>query len=264
MISCRNCGAMLPGDQRFCTRCGQQLGSNDLSGLTFVADPPTRSSHKVAITLAALVLVAVVVGGAWVVAGSGPSRISGSGSAAAAASPIAHSTPTPDPSDPAGSAPSSPTATDTQAASEARAVDTLLDESSRSRRVITPELSALTKGCDKVDPATAVSDLKTAIHDRTDVLRQLPALPMSAIPTGPTLRQRLTRAMTASVQADRDYLRWVQLLASSGCTSSDHSGLVAGNSVSARKATPAKRAFVSMWNPLAKKYGLPRRADSDL
>lgn len=260
MISCTNCGAMLPGEQRFCTRCGQRLDSHNLAGLEFAADPPERSSHKLAGMVAALVVVALVVGATWLMVSSSPGRIEGAGSALAAAS---TGRTKPSPTQPGG-APHSPTAADSQAATEAKSVDTLLDESSRSRKVITPELSALTKGCDKVDPATAVGDLNTAIHDRTDVLRQLPAMPLAAIPNGAALRQKLTRAMTASVQADRDYLRWVQLLVSSGCASTDHSGLVAGNTVSTRQATPAKRAFVSMWNPLAKKYGLPHRADTDL
>jgi hypothetical protein len=247
---------MLAGDQRFCTRCGQRSGPAD------VFDPPTNGAHPTAVTLAALLVAAIVVGAAWLVVRSGPSRIEGAGSAGVPAATTGH--PTPTPSDPPSSAPNSPTPTNTQAATEAKSVDALLAESSRSRKVITPELSALTAGCHKVHPATVVRDLQTAIHDRTDVLRQLPAVPMAAIPQGPALRQKLARAMSASVQADRDYLQWAQLLASSGCTSTDHSGLVAGNKVSARQATPAKRAFVKLWNPIAKKYGLQRRADGDL
>jgi zinc ribbon protein len=253
MTSCSNCGAPLAGDQRFCTRCGQRLGPLD------ALEPPARGAHPAGFTVAALLVAVVLVGAAWLVLRSGPSRIEGAGAVTTAAS-TAPAKPSPRRSD----APPSSASPDPQAASQAKSVDTLLDESSRSRKVITPELSALATGCDKVHPATVVHDLNTAIHDRTDVLQQLPTLPLAAIPNGPALRQKLTHAMSASVQADRDYLQWAQLLVSSSCHSTDHSGLVAGNKVSTRQATPAKRAFVSMWNPVAKKYGLPHRADTDL
>lgn len=268
MSACPNCGAMQPNDHRFCTTCGQRFGSDhvlgrdnvpapdNVLGSMLVAESPVRASHKVAIAFAAFVVLAVVAGAGWLIASSDGDHIEGAGTAAAVST-----TPAPRPS---RSASHPPRATTAAAAAQARSVDALLDESSRSRKVITPELAALTKGCDTVDPAAAARHLQTAIHDRTDIVRQLPALPMAAIPNGPALRQRLARAMTASADADRSYLQWVRLLVSSHCKTTDRSGLIAGNSISVRQATPAKRAFVSLWNSVAQKYGLPPRAGSDL
>jgi len=82
-------------------------------------------------------------------------------------------------------------------------------------------------------------------------LRDSPALPARLI-------QDLTTAWQASYQADRDYAGWAGDEKSDGCTANDTSD---ANYQAAtgpdEAATAGKKAFVSLWNPIAGQYGLP-------
>jgi hypothetical protein len=103
-----------------------------------------------------------------------------------------------------------------------------------------------------------------AVRSRQLLLRQLGTLPgRSALP-GPML-QALSSAWRASITVDQDLARWAQDEASRGCRRNDQADphLQAANGPD-QQATEGKTAFVSMWNPIAAKYGLTQYQTSQL
>src|SRR5271157_2712273 len=79
---------------------------------------------------------------------------------------------------------------------------------------------------------------------------------------GPNLNQDSQTFQTAawqnSVKADQDFAQWSQDEVSHGCTQNDQSDPGAQAAVEPdNQATTDKQNFVSMWNPIAAKYGLP-------
>jgi hypothetical protein len=97
---------------------------------------------------------------------------------------------------------------------------------------------------------------QNAATSRQNLLSQLANLPdRSALP-GPLL-QALTNAWQASVQADQDFAQWAQDEASQTCVPNDQSdpGYQAATGPD-NQATADKKAFVSLWNPIAAQYGL--------
>ena len=98
---------------------------------------------------------------------------------------------------------------------------------------------------------------ESAAGARQGLLSQLASLPgRSALPR--QMLQALTRAWLASVTADRDFARWAQDELTQGCTQNDQADpnfqAAAGPD---NRATTGKKAFVSLWNPMAAQYGLP-------
>ena len=105
---------------------------------------------------------------------------------------------------------------------------------------------------------------RNAATSRVQLLSQLAGMPgRSALP-GQMLGD-LTGAWQASVEADKDYARWVQDLVSSSCVGGNPSD---PHFVAARtpniQATADKKAFVRQWDPLAAQYGLTVYRQSNL
>ena len=98
---------------------------------------------------------------------------------------------------------------------------------------------------------------ETAATARQRLLSQLASLPGRPVLSGQML-QALTGAWQASAAADLDFARWAGDELSQGCTPDDQAdpGFQAAAGPDAR-ATTAKKAFVSLWNPVAAQYGLP-------
>jgi hypothetical protein len=103
------------------------------------------------------------------------------------------------------------------------------------------------------DPRT----LQAAVTSRQNLLSRLASLPArSALP--PTMLAALTSAWQNSIEADQDYLRWAQDEISRGCTANNASDPNAQAATGPDgQATTAKKSFVSGWNPIAARYGLP-------
>lgn len=96
-----------------------------------------------------------------------------------------------------------------------------------------------------------------AASSRQNLLSQLGTLPdAAALPA--QLLQDLKGAWQSSVQADQDFAQWAEDENSSGCTPNDtsNSSYQAATGPD-NQATAYKRAFVSLWNPIASQYGLP-------
>ena len=98
---------------------------------------------------------------------------------------------------------------------------------------------------------------ESAAAARQRLLSQLASLPGRSALSGQML-QALTRAWLASAAADGDFARWAQDELSQGCTRNDQADpsfqAAAGPD---DRATAGKKAFVSLWNPMAARYGLP-------
>ena len=107
-------------------------------------------------------------------------------------------------------------------------------------------------------PASGETTLQAAINTRQNILNSLYTLSVSGLPNGAQLVSNLTTAMQDSIEADKDYLNWMQDFASSGspCGSDPNqdTNYQAGQNASAQ-ATIAKNAFVAIWNPMAPGYG---------
>jgi hypothetical protein len=98
---------------------------------------------------------------------------------------------------------------------------------------------------------------ENAAASRQLLLSRLASLPGRSALSGQML-QALTGAWQASATADQDFARWAQDELSQGCTPNDQ----ADPSFQAAadpdgQATTGKKAFVSLWNPMATQYGLP-------
>jgi hypothetical protein len=103
------------------------------------------------------------------------------------------------------------------------------------------------------DPQT----FQTAVASRQSLLSRLASLPgRSALP--PDMLAALTSAWQNSIKADQDYAQWAQDEMSNGCTANNESDPSAQAAAGPdAQATTDKKSFVSLWNPIAARYGLP-------
>jgi hypothetical protein len=98
--------------------------------------------------------------------------------------------------------------------------------------------------------------LEGAAAARQRLLSQLASLPGRSVLSGKML-QALTGAWLASATADRDFAQWAQDELSKGCTQNDQADPnFQAASAPDTQATTDKKAFVSLWNPIAAQYGL--------
>jgi hypothetical protein len=70
------------------------------------------------------------------------------------------------------------------------------------------------------------------------------------------MKSELIRALSSSLEADRDYLTWARQQLAGGCTPSDQSSVYNVANGASQVADAAKKAFVQVWNPVAAKYGI--------
>jgi hypothetical protein len=102
-------------------------------------------------------------------------------------------------------------------------------------------------------------DARTFAHaasSRQRLLSRLESLPgRSLLPAA--MLSDLTSAWQASAQVDTDLARWADDTIARGChrNSRSDAGLRA-SSVPESRATTGKHAFASLWNPVARQYGL--------
>ena len=96
----------------------------------------------------------------------------------------------------------------------------------------------------------------TAASSRQRLLSQLGNLPgRSLLPTA--MLQDLTGAWQASAQVDTDLARWAEGTVARGCHRNSRSDArLRASYVPQGQATAGKQAFASLWNPVARRYGL--------
>lgn len=170
---------------------------------------------------------------------------------------------------PSGTAPSvtasakeAPAPSASSASAQAAAVDELLDESATDRQQVIDAVSAVeTCGAEAADAHTTLSK---AASRRGSLISRLDRLDVGRIDGGRSAVADLRSAWRYSAEADRAFADWAA--AARGCLpgtvprtedfahGEENSGL----------ATAAKRDFVSKWNDIATRYGLPSRTADGL
>jgi len=103
-----------------------------------------------------------------------------------------------------------------------------------------------------------------AASSRQSLIAQLSALhDAQSLPAA--MLSDLTGAWQASQEVDQDYAQWANDENTQGCTNQDYTDPSYEAATSPNEqATSDKTAFVALWNPIAKKYGLPTYDQSEI
>jgi hypothetical protein len=163
------------------------------------------------------------------------------------------------PAPPATPAPS--VSTSSAASRRAAAVSSLLGASASTRRSLQGAVSDV-RTCSRL--ANATSQIRAVARQRSTEYQRASALSLAGLAGGATAKSDLLAALRTSLDADRDYLTWARQQRTSGCTPAAQSGAYATAIRADQQAGTAKAAFVEAWNPIAARYGLPRKSPGDI
>ncbi|MGW3654303.1 hypothetical protein ACWD6R_00635 [Streptomyces sp. NPDC005151] len=160
--------------------------------------------------------------------------------------------------------PSTQTAAD-PAKQQAEALDKLLADSNSSRAAVIGAVEK-TKSCTDLDQA--VTDLQGAAKQRRDLVTRLQGLTVDKLPNNAELTSALTKAWQASASADDHYAAWAAQ-AKNGKKVCKHGRARATPEKGqadreSGEASKAKAQASGLWNSIAAKYGLTRRAPTEL
>lgn len=155
---------------------------------------------------------------------------------------------------------------DSEARQQAEDLSDLLEDSNDSREAVIQAVQDI-GSCKRLDQAA--EDLRAAASERTNLVERLDELSLDALADGDELASALTEAWEASAEADEYYAAWAEDLAG------DRKKLCKGGQASrtgnaseadgaSGDATQAKERAADLWNPVAREYGLPERAASEL
>ncbi|ALC22535.1 hypothetical protein ACH46N_24525 [Streptomyces pristinaespiralis] len=147
---------------------------------------------------------------------------------------------------------------------QAKELDKLLADSNNSRDAVIRSVENI-KVCKNLDQATA--DLKGAAQQRRSLVTRLGTLSVDKLPRNAELTASLTKAWQASASADDHYAAWAQQVkGKKGCKDGKArvtSRTAQGNAASG-EATKAKNEASTLWNSIARTYGLTERRSSQL
>ncbi|MFJ2090163.1 hypothetical protein ACIOEW_12950 [Streptomyces sp. NPDC087901] len=147
---------------------------------------------------------------------------------------------------------------------QAEALDKLLADSNNSRSAVIGAVEK-TKSCTDLDKA--VADLKGAAQQRRDLVTRLKDLSVDKLPDNGELTASLTRAWQASASADDHYAAWAAQAKSKKVCKHGKARTTSQTqqaNVQSGEATKAKREASKLWNAIATKYGLTKRASTAL
>jgi hypothetical protein len=141
---------------------------------------------------------------------------------------------------------------------QAQVLNKILDDSVGTRRILAGALGRAGK-CKTLPKA--IQGFQTVAQRRQNQLRRTKELKVDKLAKGEQLRGTLSEALTASLQVDVVLLKWAQAN-QRNChgkpkPSAAH---VPGRAAQERRATSAKKRFVVLWNPVAKKTDQPQRS----
>lgn len=143
------------------------------------------------------------------------------------------------------------------------ALGSYVSQSASVRPTVQPAIDGVLS-C-KESPASGEATLKQAISVRQQILNGLRALSPAGLPNGAQLISTLAAAMQNSVNADWGYLNWMYAFEASTqnpCGWMKDSNYQDGQNDSV-KATSDKNSFLSMWNPIAPRYGQRTYSSTD-
>jgi hypothetical protein len=124
-----------------------------------------------------------------------------------------------------------------------------------------PQVGACT-----IATSTGITQLHQAITDRQDVITMMSGLSVSAIPGGQSMRTDLGNVLQLSINADRDFIGWMQdPQATQDCpTGTAQDGYYNAGLRASSLAVQAKKQFLALWNPLAEQFQLPTYTALDI
>ncbi|WP_393059764.1 hypothetical protein [Streptomyces sp. LN549] len=147
---------------------------------------------------------------------------------------------------------------------QAEALDKLLADSNNSRSAVIGAVEK-TKSCTDLDKA--VADLKGAAQQRRDLVTRLKGLSVDKLPDNAQLTASLTKAWQASASADDHYAAWAAQAKSKKVCKKGKARTTTQTqqaNVQSGEATKAKKQASRLWNVIATKYGLTKRASTAL
>jgi hypothetical protein len=258
MDHCARCGRQAETNARFCAGCGARLvpaGAGPPRHGAWFWSPPRWA------TAAGVFLIAAVCGGAVAAVMPGPfpaDRVILSGNkiqTAPRSGTLRVGTLRVGAQPAATPRRASPHAWALAERAAARDLSRLLARSASDRSVIVDTVSEV-NACGP-DLTGDAQTFREAAGSRAQLLSELGALPdSSALPA--RMLQDLRGAWQSSSQADRDYASWADDESSAGCTPGDTSQASYEAATGPdNQATADKQAFVSLWDPIAARYGLP-------
>jgi hypothetical protein len=154
-----------------------------------------------------------------------------------------------------------PTPTATLASRQAAAVNDLLSSSAATRKALQ---GAVTGAGDCTNLSGAVSQIQSAVNQRSTEYKQAAALSTSALADGTLVKTDLTAALRNSLDADRDYLAWAQQQLTLGCAPATQSSAYNAAYNADTQANAAKAAFVQVWNPIAARHGIRQESPGSI
>ena len=138
----------------------------------------------------------------------------------------------------------------------------LLAQSVTDRAAVTGAAEDV-RGCGPSLPQDAQTFARAA-SSRQRLLSRLRSLPGHSLLPAAMLRD-LTSAWQASAQVDTDLARWAEGKIAHGChRNSRPDARLRASYVPEAQATAGKQAFASLWNPVARQYGLTTYQRSQL
>jgi serine/threonine-protein kinase len=224
---------------------GYAPGGYRAGGSGWPSQPPAQSGRRrsrgkvIAAILAAILIVAAAAGGGVFLA----RQHHGNGSAPP-------TTPaTSAPASPSRSGRPSPSASGSAAArQQASAVSSLLATGAGRSQALSSATTAV-QNCENL--AGDVAQIRRVRDQRQREFRRAQALTMTALPNGPQMQADLTQALSASLDADSDYLVWAQSQQADCVLGSVSQTALAADTL----AVTFKNNFLRLWNPVARQYG---------
>ncbi|WP_165978444.1 hypothetical protein [Actinomadura darangshiensis] len=141
---------------------------------------------------------------------------------------------------------------------QAATLNKVLNDSVDTRRILAGALGRAGK-CKTLPKA--IQGFQSVAHRRTNQLNRTKALKVDKLANGERLRGSLSQALTASLQVDQVLLQWAQAN-QRHCKGKPKpsAAQVPGRAAGEKRATTAKKQFVVLWNPVAKKTDQPQRS----
>ncbi|WP_338672085.1 hypothetical protein V1460_03630 [Streptomyces sp. SCSIO 30461] len=227
-------------------------GHPDHSGHPGYDEPQARRSSRLPL------IAAVVVGCAVVGLGVSALVFGGEDDKGTDKTPVAAA------STPEAAAPTKAAAADDPAKAQAEELDKLLADSNDSRAAVIRSVESI-KRCDNLDQAA--SDLRAAAEQRRSLVTRLKDVEVDKLQNHERLTESLTEAWEASASADDHYAQWAKDVdGKKGCRDGkarQSKNAMLGNRESG-EATAAKHEASGLWNAIATKYSLTKRAATQL
>jgi DnaJ domain len=143
-----------------------------------------------------------------------------------------------------------------EAAAEAAQVNVLLNASAGTTRPLATALEDV-RTCNQV--GTAITTISAVEQRYAKLYEMAMQLNTGQLPNGAALKNDLIQAYYHSMYSNYHFLNWAEQRESSRCTVQRGSEYDAGKK-DAAQAAQFKDAFVGLWNPVARSYGLPQRS----